>query len=232
MGQQGKLLECQFQLTHGAVVFQVVVVDVQNHADRAGQMQKRLVVLAGFNDHTAAAAGLAVAADKGQLAADDGSRVLARQLQHGGDHAGGGGFAVGAGDTDALDIGTADIAQQNAALHCLDAALTGCFQFGVVVVDGGTVHDQVGVAQVGGIVADMHRYTQGALRFGVVGLLHIRAGDGDTAAVQDLDQGVGTGAAAADKVHGFYAVQQGGIKHGIHHWDVTSKNQHPIRAQF
>ena len=68
---------------------------------------------------------------------------------------------MGAGDTDTLDIGTADIAQQSAALHRLDAALTGGLQFGVVVMDGGAVHDQIGVAQVGGIVTDMHRHGYG-----------------------------------------------------------------------
>ena len=52
----------------------MVVVNVQNHADCAGQVQEGLVVLAGFDNDALAVAGLAVTIDKGQLAADNGSR--------------------------------------------------------------------------------------------------------------------------------------------------------------
>ena len=47
----------------------MVVVNVQDDAHRTGQMQEGLVVLTGFDDNALAAAGLAVAADQGQLAA-------------------------------------------------------------------------------------------------------------------------------------------------------------------
>ena len=67
------------------------------------------MVLAGLNDHALAAAGLAVAADEGQLAADDCGGILAGQLQHGCDHAGRGRFTVGTSHADALAMGAADI---------------------------------------------------------------------------------------------------------------------------
>ena len=226
-GQQRKLLEGQFQLAHGAVIFQMVVVNVQNHADCAGQVQEGLVVLAGFDNDTLAVAGLAVTIDKGQLAADNGSRVLAGQLQHGGDHAGGGGLAMGAGYADALRMAAADVAQQHAALHRFDAAGTGGLQLGVVVMDGGTVNDQLRIAHVSGIVADKHPHAQRTFGFGVLGLLYVRTGDRIALAVQDLDQRIGAGAAAADEMHGLHAVQQFGIKHCINHQWSPQKSSAP-----
>ena len=95
---------------------------------------------------------------------------------------------MGTGHANALGMGTADVAQHNAALNGLDAAGAGGLQLGVVVVDGGAVHDQIGVADIGGIVADGDAHAQGTLGLGVLGLLNVRAGDGVAAAVQNLDQ--------------------------------------------
>ena len=216
-GQQRKLLERQLELAHRAVIFQMVVVNVQDDAHRAGQMQEGLVVLTGFDDNALAAAGLAVAADQGQLAADDRRRVPARQLQHCGDHAGGRRLAVGACHADALGMGTADVAQHDAALNGFDAAGAGSLQLGVIVMDGGAVDHKVRVADVGGVMPDADAHAEGTLGLGVFGFLDVRAGDGIAAAVQDLDQRIGAGAAAADEMDRADAFEQLGVIHTKNH---------------
>ena len=195
----------------------MVIVDVQDDAHRAGQLQEGLMVLAGLNDHALAAAGLAVAADERQLAADDCGGILAGQLQHGCDHAGRGRFAVGTGHADALAMGAADIAQHDAALHRLDAAGVGCLQLRIVIMDGGAVDDQIRIAQIGCIMPDSDTDAERTLRLGVFGFLDIGAGDGEAAAVQDLDQRIGAGAAAADKMDRADPLQQLGVIHTKSH---------------
>ena len=195
----------------------MIVVDVQDNTHRAGQMQEGLVVLTGFDDNALAAAGLAVTADQGQLAADDRSGILARQFQHGGDHAGGRRLAVGAGHADALGMGTADVAQHDAALNGFDAAGAGSLQLGVIVMDGGAVDHKVRVADVGGVMPDADAHAEGTLGLGVFGFLNVRASDGIAAAVQDLDQRIGAGAAAADEMDRADAFEQLGVIHTKNH---------------
>ena len=93
----------------------------------------------------------------------------------------------------------------------------GGLQLGVVVVDGGAVHDQIGVADIGSVVANGDAHAQGTLGLGVLGLLNVRAGDGVAAAVQDLDQRIGAGTAAADKMDRADAFQQLGVIHTKNH---------------
>ena len=88
---------------------------------------------------------------------------------------------------------------------------TGGLQLGVVVMDGGTVNDQLRIAHVSGIVADKHPHAQRTFGFGVLGLLYVRTGDRIALAVQDLDQGIGSGTAAADKMHMLHTIKQMGI---------------------
>ena len=114
-------------------------------------------------------------------------------------------------------MGAADVAQHNAALHRLDAAGAGGLQLGVIVMNGGTVHNKVCVADIGGIVANRNAHAESTLRLGVLGFLHVRAGDGKAAAVQNLNQRISAGAAAANKMNGADAVQQLGVVHTKSH---------------
>ena len=147
LGHQGKALEGELQLAHAAVVIQMVVVDVQHNGQVGGQLQEGLGKLAGLDYDIVALAGLAVAVDEGQLAADDGRRVAACQLQRSGDHGSGGGLAVGAGDADALLVQAAHIAQQHAALDGGDAVGGSGIQLHVILGNGGRVHHHVGADQ-------------------------------------------------------------------------------------
>ena len=210
-GEQRELLERHLQPAHGAVVFQMIVVNVQDDAQKRRQMQKSLAVLAGLNHGAAALAGLAVAADQRQLAADHRSRVLPGQFQHGGNHAGGGGFAVGACHADALAVQPAHITQHDAALHRRDAPGAGGVQLGIAIVDGSAVYHQLGIPQVGRVVAHVDLNAEGALRLRDFGFLHIAARDGQPAGMKDLNQRVGPRPAAADKMHMLHPVQQMGV---------------------
>ena len=58
---------------------------------------------------------------------------------------------------------------------------------------------------------------ESTLRLGVLGFLHVRAGDGKAAAVQNLNQRISAGAAAANKMNGADAVQQLGVIHTKNH---------------
>ena len=212
-GKQGELLERQFELAHRAVIFQMVVVNVQDHTHRTGQVQEGFVVFAGFDDDVLPVARLAVAADQRQFAADHSSRVTTGQFQHGGDHAAGRGLAVGTGHAHAARVQAAEIPQHDAALHRLDAARVGGLDLGVIGVDRRAVHHELRVAHVGRVMADGDLHAQRTLRLGIFGLLHVRAGDPVPAAVQDLDQRIRAGTAAADKMDGFHTVQKFGVEH-------------------
>ena len=84
-------------------------------------------------------------------------------------------------------------------------------------MDGGAVDHKVRVADVGGVMPDADAHAEGTLGLGVFGFLDIRAGDGIAAAVQDLDQRIGAGAAAADEMDRADAFEQLGVIHTKNH---------------
>ena len=89
-----------------------------------------------------------------------------------------------------------------------------------VAVDGiavATDSNKVRVADVGGVMPDADAHAEGTLGLGVFGFLDIGAGDGEAAAVQDLDQRIGAGAAAADEVDRADAFEQLGVIHTKNH---------------
>ena len=211
-GHQGEFLEGKLQLAHGAVVVQMIVVDVQQHRNVRGQMQKGLGKFAGLDHDGVTAAVLAVASDRGQLAANHRGGILAGQLQQTGDHGGGSGFAVGARHADAAGVQAAHIAQQNAALQHGNAPGV-CFpDFRVVFMNGGGVDDHVCPQHVFGVVPHEHLNAHGPLRINDAALVHVAAGDGVAPGMQDLHQRIHTAAADADKMEALDAVQQIGVK--------------------
>ena len=210
-GKQRKLLERKLKPPHRAIVIKVVVVDVQDHADKRGQLQEGLTEFAGLDNGRAAMARLAVAADERQLAADDGGRVMAGQLKHRRNHAGRCGFAVGAGHPDTLRVEPADIAQQHAALHRLDAAGVGGVKLRVAGVDRRAVDDKLRIAEVGRVMPDRNSHPHRALGRRNLGLLHIGAREGQPAAVQNLDQRIHARPAAADQVNMGHPFEQFGV---------------------
>ena len=112
-------------------------------------------------------------------------------------------------------MGTADVAQHDAALNGFDAAGAGSLQLRIIVMDSGTVDHKVRVADVGGVMPDADAHAEGTLGLGVFGFLDVRAGDGIAAAVQDLDQRIGAG--AADEMDRADAFEQLGVIHTKNH---------------
>ena len=223
LGHQGKALERELQLAHAAVIIQVVIVDVQHHREVGGQLEERLCKLAGLNDDVVALAGLAVAVDEGQLAADDRGGIPARQLQRRGDHGSGRGLAVGTGNADALPVQAAHVAQQHAALNGGDAVGGSSVQLHVVLCNGGGVHHHVHADHIVRTVAQRDLDSHLPLRADDAAVQHIAARDLIALGGQDLDQRVHAAAAAADEVDLFYIVQQVLVVIGNEH-----KRQPPI----
>ena len=208
LGHQGKALEGKLQFAHAAVVIQMVVVDVQHDGEVGGQLQEGLGELAGLDDDVIALAGLAVAVDEGQLAADDRRGIAACQLQSSGDHGGGRGLAMGTGDADALLVQTAHIAQQDAALHRRDA-VGGCrIQLHIVLCDGGRVDHQVCTDDIIGAVAQRDLDTHLPLGADDTAVQHIAARNVVALCGEDLDERIHTAAAAADEVYLLHIIQQ------------------------
>ena len=84
-------------------------------------------------------AGMAVAAITGHNASDHGGGVFPGRREQGGDHGAGGGFAVAAGDGDRGLLGDQGCQHIRSVQHG-QPLITGCFQFGVVVRNGGAHH--------------------------------------------------------------------------------------------
>ena len=201
----------------------MIVVNVQHNGQVGGQFEEGLGILTGLDDDVIALTGLAVAVDEGQLAADDGRGVAARQLQRGGDHGRGGRLAVGAGDADAVLVQAADIAQQDAALHGGDAVGIGGVQLHVVLRDGGRVDHEVGADDVVGAMAQRDLHAHLPLVADDAAIQHITAGDDISLGVQDLDQRVHAAAAAADEVDLLHIIKQVLGIVGNKHIQATSK---------
>ena len=216
LGHQGKALEGKLQFAHAAVVIQMVVVDVQHNGQIGGQLEEGLGELAGLNYDIVALASLAVAIDQRKLAADDGRRVAACQLQRSGNHGSGGGFAMGAGDADALLVQAAHITQQNAALDGGDAVGGSGIQFHVIFGNGGRVDHHVGADHIIGAVTQADLDTHLTLVADDAAIQHIAAGDLVAFCGKDLDERIHAAAAAADEVDLFYIVQQVLVVIGVH----------------
>ncbi len=208
LGHQGKALEGKLQLTHAAVVIQMVVVDVQHHRQVGGQFQEGLGELASLDDDIIALACLAVAADEGQLAADDRRGVTACQLQRRSDHGGGSGLAVGAGNADALLVQAAHVAQQNAALHRSDAVGSCRIQLHVILGNGRRIDHQICTDDIIRIVSQRDLDTHLTLGADDAAVQHIAARDLVALGRQDLDEGVHSASAAADEVDLLHIIQQ------------------------
>ena len=85
-------------------------------------------------------------------AADDDGRVEPAGGEHGGDHRGGGGFAVHSGDGDAV-LEAHELGQHLGALNDGNLAGAGLDDFRIGGADGGAGDDDGGSGDVGGVVA-------------------------------------------------------------------------------
>ena len=183
-----------------AVVVEMLGVDVgdQRHVDR--QPDEGAVGLVGLDHHPVGRAHPRIGAVGVDDAAIDHGRVEAAGIEQRRDHRGGRRLAVRAGDGDRL-LEPHQLAEHLGAAHHRQEPLAGELQLGIVALDRRGDDDDLGVAEIGRVVADRHRHAEPAqaLDVGVlgdVGALH---------PVAEIDQHLGDAAHAdaadADEMH-------------------------------
>ena len=126
--------------------------------------------------------------DQGQRAADHHRGIPLRLHEDLGNHGGGGGFAVGAGDADGVGIAPHENAPGLGALEDGNALGAGGGNFRVVIVGGGGADEERRAFNVLRPVADGHGNT---LRLQLVGggrAVHIRPGDHKTTGAEHQSQ--------------------------------------------
>ena len=133
---------------------EVIGLHVQNDRHGGEKTQKRVAVFAALGDDRVALADAIARVQQLQGAADHHGRVLLRGHEDVRGHAGGGRFAVCAGDAEGVLIALHDRAPGLRALENGDAARHRAGDLGVIVVNGGGADDKVALAEVICRVAD------------------------------------------------------------------------------
>ena len=151
----------------------------------------------------------AVGVDGGQPSADKRRRIPPGLQQDLGEQARGGGLAVRARDRDRAGIAAADHAEQLRTLEHRQTAPRGFGQLRVVGGNGCRVDDQLGVAEVLGIVTDMHGNRELSEPDHIIGSGVVRSGDRIAERMQYLGERAHARSADADKVNAANAVQNG-----------------------
>jgi hypothetical protein len=201
-------LEGRFEGLAGAVVVQVVRLDVGDHGDRRGVREEGSVRLVGLGDEHVPVAR-AVARHRSVVGAHRAAYRVGRvehgvlaadRAQGGGDHGRGGGLAVGAGDRDADPVGH-QRGQRLGAVQHAQPALARPDQLGVAAADRGGHHEGVDVLDLRGVVTDVHPHpgVAQAVQRGALG--GVGAGDGQPARDQQSGHGGHARAADPDQVH-------------------------------
>jgi len=145
--------------------------------------------------------------EQGQRAADHDGGVLLSGHEDMGGHGGGGGLAVGAGDTQGVAIALHDRAPGLGTLVDGDSPGNRPGDLRVAVVDGGGADDGVAVLQAVGGVADGNGDAHGAQMPDGVAVGHVRALDGDAHALEHLGQGAHGHAADAGQMDALAGVK-------------------------
>ncbi len=148
-----EVAECLAHAIEGAVMVEVLRVDIGDHGDLGRQLQERAVAFVGLHDHPFALAHARIGAVGVDDAAIDDGRVEPARLEQGGDHRGGGRLAVGAGDGDGL-AEAHQLGQHLGAPHGRQQPLARRDQFGIVLLDRGGNDHHLGIAEILGAVAD------------------------------------------------------------------------------
>ena len=117
-----------------AIGLHVVGIDIGHHRHHRQQVQERRVRLVSFHHNVVARAQLGIGASAVELAADHKSWVQPTGVQHTGDQAGGGGFAMRASNRDAL-LEAHQLGQHQRTRHHRDMFFTGGQHFWIVGLD-------------------------------------------------------------------------------------------------
>lgn len=135
---------------------QMVGLDVENDRDGGEEAQERVAVFAALGDDGVAVADAVAGVEQRQCAADHHGGVGVRSHEDVCRHAGGGRFAVRAGDAQGVAVAVHDRAPRLRTLKDRDAACDRAGDLGIVVVDGGGADDKIGIAEIVRRVTDGH----------------------------------------------------------------------------
>ena len=132
--------------------FHVIGVDIRHHRHHGQQVQEGCIGLVGLHHDVVARAELGVGAGAVQAPTDHKRRVQTPFGQYTGHQAGGGGFAMGAGDGNAL-LEAHQLGQHQGPRHHWNAHFTRRKDFRVVRLHGGGCDHRVDRDQVAGCMA-------------------------------------------------------------------------------
>ncbi len=211
--QVAEFVEGFFDIVKGLEVVEVVCVDIENHGDIGGQLEEGVDILARLADDNIALTDIAVAADKGQLAADDCRGVEARADQKLAEHSGGGRLAVRTRYRNTAVISAGDNAEHDAALDCGNSLFLCRCQLGVVGLYRCGIDDKLRALDIFGFVTHVYLDAVALDTVERVALIHIGAGQLKALAVQNLGERTHTRAADADEVNPFDIIQKMVVVH-------------------
>ena len=143
-----------------AIGFHVVGIDVGHHRHHGQQVQERCIGLVCLDHDVVARAQLGIRAGTVQAPPNHKRGVKACFGQDTGHQTGGGGFAVGACNGNAL-FHAHQFSQHDRSWHDRNVAFAGSQHFRVVRFDCGGCDNRIGVFHIGGRVADMGLNAQG-----------------------------------------------------------------------
>ena len=195
-----ELAEGFAHLVEGAVVVEVLRVDIGDQRHVGRQLDEGAVGFVRLDHHPVAGAHARIGAVGVDDAAIDDGRVEAAGIEQRRHHRGGGGLAVGAGDRDRL-LEPHQLGQHLGAAHHRQQALARRLELGIVALDRRGDDHHPRLAEIGGVVADGDGNPQlaQALDVGVVGEV------GALHPVAEIDQHLGDAAHAdaadADEMH-------------------------------
>lgn len=202
-----ELDEAVFHVGHVAVAVHVLAVEVGDDGEDGGEFKEAAVALVGFGDEVVGVAAAGVGVEEVDAAADDDGGVEVSGGEDGRDHAGGRGFAVHAGDGDAV-LEAHEFGEHLRAGDDGDFAEEGFGDFGIVGGDGGGGDDDVGGADLLGAVAFKDGCAQRLQAVGHGGAAQVGAGDGVAEREQDLRDAAHADAADTDEVNSLCGGEQ------------------------
>jgi hypothetical protein len=179
---------------------QMVGLDVENDRDGGEEAQERVAVFAALGDDGVAVADAVAGVEQRQCAADHHGGVGVRSHEDVRRHAGGGRFAVRAGDAQGVAVAVHDRAPRLRTLKDRDAACDRAGDLGIVVVDGSGADNKIGIAEIVRRVTDGDGNAQRAQVLHGGGVVHVAALHGESHGMQDLGERAHRHAADAGEV--------------------------------
>ena len=168
---------------------QMVRLDIQNQGDRGIEVQEGIAVFAGLHDDGVPLPHPVAGLQQRERAADHDGGVHLRRHEDMGNHGGGGGFPMGAGDADGTPVLHHNGAPGLGPLENRQASPSGLHHLRVIVVDSGGTHHKLRVLrQILRRVPDGYRNSQGAKPVHVGSLIHVGAPDDQAHAGEHLRQ--------------------------------------------